>query len=53
MRVSAFHSPYGVAYHVCSRCTVGNNIESYNKKSGTGGLPLCAECSRRITDGDC
>jgi hypothetical protein len=31
-------------YHVCSRCTEGNNIEPKNKRSGTGGGRMCQRC---------
>ena len=31
-------------YHDDDRCTVGNNIESYNRRSGTGGRPKCQRC---------
>lgn len=46
-KVSAFHSklPETKVYHNDDKCTVGNNIESYNKVSGTGGRPLCKKCS--------
>lgn len=33
-------------HHDETTCTLGNNIESYNRVSGTGGLPKCAECKR-------
>jgi hypothetical protein len=41
-KVSPFHSkePTSV-HHNNSVCTEGDNIESYNKVSGTGGKPLC------------
>jgi len=46
-RVSPFHSklPGTEVYHNDNRCTVGNNIESYNRVSGTGGHRLCKQCS--------
>jgi hypothetical protein len=31
-------------YHNNNDCTVGNNIESYNRVSGTAGRPLCSRC---------
>ncbi len=45
-KVPAFHSklPGTNVHHNDNRCTVGNNIESYNRVSGTGGLPLCYYC---------
>jgi hypothetical protein len=33
-------------YHDHNDCTEGNNIESYNKVSGTGGYPRCEHCQR-------
>ena len=33
-------------YHDDTNCTTGNNIESENRREGTGGLPKCAECKR-------
>lgn len=33
-------------HHNNTSCTEGNNIESRNKKSGTGGKPLCSHCAR-------
>jgi hypothetical protein len=45
-RVAAFHSklPGTTVYHDNSRCTEGNNIESYNRRPGTGGHRLCERC---------
>lgn len=46
-KVAAFHSklPGTDVYHNDSRCTVGDNIESYNRVSGTGGHRLCKQCA--------
>lgn len=33
-------------HHDNDRCTEGNNIESYNRRQGTAGRPLCDHCSR-------
>lgn len=45
-KVSPFHSKVTLnVHHDQSTCTLGNNIESYNKVQGTGGLPLCSQCS--------
>ena len=33
-------------YHDESRCTEGNNIESYNRVPGTGSRPKCEHCRR-------
>ena len=47
-KVSAYHSakPGTRVHHNDNRCTEGNNIESYNRRSGTGGHPLCDHCRR-------
>ncbi len=48
-KVPAFHSVKPntpLVYHDNSACTEGNNIEKENKRSGTGGRPLCAHCKR-------
>jgi hypothetical protein len=45
-KVSPFHSKVTLnVHHNNSSCTVGDNIETYNKVSGTGGLPLCKQCA--------
>ena len=45
-KVQPYHSAKQGAYvhHVCSNCTVGNNIEPENKRSGTGGKRKCMMC---------
>ena len=47
-KVSPFYSklPGTTKHHDNDKCTEGNNIESYNRVSGTGGLPLCDHCQR-------
>ena len=47
-KIAAFHSklPGTSVYHNDNACTEGDNIESYNRVSGTGGLPLCTHCAR-------
>jgi len=47
-KVSAFHStlPGTRVYHDNNSCTEGNNIESRNRTSGTGGHPKCEHCKR-------
>jgi hypothetical protein len=48
-KVTAFHSKKPGApkvHHNNSSCTEGNNIETQNKASGTGGHPLCSHCAR-------
>jgi hypothetical protein len=32
-------------HHDNTRCTEGNNIESYYRAPGTGGRPLCKHCA--------
>ena len=48
VKVPSFHSklPGTDRYHDESTCTLGDNIEPYNKVSGTGGHPKCHECKR-------
>jgi hypothetical protein len=43
-RVPPYHSDDQDVYHVYKECSVGNNIERDNKKSGTGGKRLCKRC---------
>ena len=45
-KVSPFRSklPGTGVHHNDNRCTEGNNIETYNRVSGTGNLPLCKTC---------
>jgi hypothetical protein len=31
-------------FHDETRCTEGNNIEQYNRVSGTGNRPKCSRC---------
>lgn len=52
-RVAAFHStlPGTNVHHNNNRCTEGNNIESRNRRSGTGGHPLCSHCARLNREG--
>ena len=47
MLVAPWYSvkPYAPqVYHNETRCKTGNNIEPENRRSGTGGRPLCKEC---------
>lgn len=46
-KVKEFHSKKAgtAVYHNNSKCTEGNNIETYNKVSGTGNLRLCNNCN--------
>lgn len=45
-KVPAFHSARQGTdrHHNDNKCTEGNNIEAHNRKSGTGGHPLCKNC---------
>jgi hypothetical protein len=53
-KVSPFHSSKNPGkYHACTNCTEGNNIESANKKPGTGGGTLCSRCAQLQKDGNC
>ena len=54
MRVAPFHSSKNPGvYHVCSKCTEGNNIESGYKKPGKGGGVMCKNCKDRISKSTC
>ena len=45
-QVNPFHSKLQTeVHHNQTGCTVGDNIESYNKVSGTGGYRLCSQCA--------
>jgi hypothetical protein len=48
VKVAPFHSklPGTDRHHDESTCTLGDNIESYNKVSGTGGHPKCHLCKQ-------
>lgn len=47
-KVAPFHSKKTgtKVHHDNNSCTEGNNIETVNRKSGTGGLPKCDHCKR-------
>jgi hypothetical protein len=45
MRVSPFYSIKQDRHHNNDKCTEGNNIEPENRRSGTGGKPLCSRCA--------
>lgn len=47
-KVDPFHSkkPGTDKHHNNDSYTEGNNIESYNRVDGDGGLPLCDHCKR-------
>jgi hypothetical protein len=42
---SPFYTPRQDVYHNNNRCTEGNNIESHNRRAGTGGKRLCHHCA--------
>jgi hypothetical protein len=44
-KVSPFYSIKASVYHDNSDCNTGNNIETENRRSGTGGHPRCKECA--------
>ena len=44
MKVAPFYSEKGSVHHDNNKCTLGNNIEKSNRKSGTGGKPKCSQC---------
>jgi hypothetical protein len=51
-KVNPFHSKQPTSvHHNNSACTEGDNIESYNRVSGTGGKPLCDHCKRLNAEG--
>jgi hypothetical protein len=48
-KVAPFHSKRTQdrnVYHNNDKCMEGNNIETRNRVSGTGGRPLCNRCSQ-------
>ena len=53
-RVPPFHSSEKTdVYHVCDKCTVGNNIEKKNVRQGKGKGRLCKLCKQLIDKGEC
>lgn len=47
-----WHSTKQSVHHNNTKCTEGNNIETVNKRDGTGGKPLCDHCSRLNARGE-
>ncbi len=45
-KIEPFHSieRWAEVYHNSNLCTEGNNIETRNRKKGTGGHRLCDRC---------
>jgi len=53
-RVNPFHSKkHPGKYHVCSKCTEGDNIQPKYKRQGTGGGKMCERCKDLIRLGRC
>ncbi len=54
-RISPWHSDDddAIVYHECTNCNTGNNIETENRRSGTGGKEQCLECARLIRNNNC
>lgn len=53
-KVNPFHSKQNPGvYHVCSKCTEGNNIEAKYKTQGTGGGRICKTCKRLMGQRKC
>ena len=50
-KTSPWHSILQPVHHNNTACKTGNNIESENRRSGTGGKPLCQECARLNREG--
>ena len=49
-QVKPYYAASSKVYHIYNSCTLGNNIERYNKKSGTGGKKMCKNC-RKLKSG--
>lgn len=43
-KTNPWHSINSDVYHNNTNCTEGNNIESENRREGTGGKRLCDRC---------
>lgn len=43
---SPWHSVKQEVHHDNTNCDTGNNIETENLRTGTGGKPKCSECKR-------
>ena len=50
-RVAPIHSVKQDVHHNNNRCTERNNIESVNRREGTGGKPLCKRCAELNREG--
>jgi hypothetical protein len=45
MKTSPWHSIKQPVHHDNTNCNEGNNIETENRRDGTGGKPLCKACA--------
>jgi hypothetical protein len=45
MTKNPWHSIYQDHHHNNSKCGPGSEIPEHNRKDGTGGKPLCADCA--------
>lgn len=50
-KTSAWHSIKEDVYHNNTECNTGNNIETENRREGTGNKRLCKECERCNNEG--
>jgi hypothetical protein len=50
-KTSPWHSIKEPVHHNNTTCKTGNNIEKENLRPGTGGLPLCKECTKYNNEG--
>lgn len=50
-RTSPWHSIKSDVHHDNTNCNTGDNIESENRREGTGGKPLCSECAELNAQG--
>jgi hypothetical protein len=50
-KVIPFHSAKEYHHHDNSKCGPGSEIPPHNKLSGTGGKPLCKDCSKLDSEG--
>ena len=52
-KVAPWHAVGSDVYHDCTNCTEGNNIETRNRRSGTGGKRRCDNCKSLDFSGKC
>ncbi len=45
-KTAPWNSRKQTIHHNNTNCNTGNNIEKENYQTGTGGKPLCNECSK-------